>query len=39
MSLEFEKTMAILNGQSVESFMKSHLTEQDKAQNEHERER
>lgn len=32
MSLDFEKTMAILNGQSVESFMKSQLTEQDKAQ-------
>ena len=32
MSMDFEKTMAILNGQSVESFMKSQLTEQDKAQ-------
>jgi hypothetical protein len=32
MSIDFEKTMAILNGQSVESFMKSQLTEQDKTQ-------
>ena len=32
MSMDFEKTMAILNGQSVESFMKSQLTEQDKTQ-------
>lgn len=32
MSMEFDKTMAIISGQSVESFMKSQLTEQDKTQ-------
>ncbi len=32
MSLDFDKTMAILNGQTVENFMKSQLTEQDKTQ-------
>ena len=32
MGMEFEKTMAILSGQSVEAFMKSQLTEQDKIQ-------
>ena len=32
MSLDFDKTIAILNGQTVEHFMKSQLTEQDKTQ-------
>ena len=32
MSMDFEKTLAMLSGQSVDAFMQSQLTEQDKAQ-------
>ena len=32
MSMDFEKTLAMLSGQSVDAFMQSQLTDQDKAQ-------
>ena len=32
MSMDFEKTMAMLSGQSVDAFMQNQLTDQDKAQ-------